>query len=334
MQDKETLAYRDLSPDAILAAVESRGYACDGRLLALNSYENRVYQVGIEDAEPIIAKFYRPGRWSDAAIQEEHDFTLELNQAEIPVVAPISSGSQETLHHHGLYRFTLYPRRGGHAPELDNPEHLEQLGRFVARIHNIGASYPFQHRPTLDIKLFGEEPREFVLQSGFIPTELETAYETLTEDLLGSILAGFKRAGEVARLRLHGDSHPGNILCRNDSFHIVDFDDARMGPAMQDLWMFLSGDREHMSQGLHDVLKGYTQFRDFNPVELNLIEVLRSLRQIHYAAWLTRRWEDPAFPMAFPWFNAPRYWENHILELREQLAALQEEPLAWDQRFN
>jgi len=230
---------------------------------------------------------------------------------------------------HGSYRFTLYPRRGGHAPELDNPDHLEQLGRFVARIHNVGALFPFQYRPTLSVNSFGDDSRRFILGTDFIPPSLEEAYASLTEDLLIAVRTCFERAGDVKHLRLHGDNHPGNILCRDETFHIVDFDDARMGPAVQDLWMFLSGDREYMTKGLGDVLKGYTQFRDFNPAELNLIEALRALRQMHFSAWLARRWQDPAFPKAFPWFDSPRYWENHILELREQLAAMQEYPLVW-----
>ncbi|MEE9397987.1 MAG: serine/threonine protein kinase [Methylococcales bacterium] len=329
MQDDTSLVYQDLNPDTILDAVETQGHHCDGHLLALNSYENRVYQIGVENADPLIAKFYRPGRWSNEEIQEEHDFTRALHEAEIPVVTPTPNDSDETLFHHGSYRFTLYPRRGGHAPELDNPDHLEQLGRFVARIHNVGALFPFQYRPTLNINGFGDDSRTFILGTDFIPPSLEEAYSSLTEDVLIAIRACFERAGDVVHLRLHGDNHPGNILCRDEAFHIVDFDDARMGPAIQDLWMFLSGDRDYMSKGLGDVLEGYTQFRDFNPAELNLIEALRALRQMHFSAWLARRWKDPAFPNAFPWFDSSRYWENHILELREQLAAMQEYPLTW-----
>jgi Ser/Thr protein kinase RdoA (MazF antagonist) len=328
--NESTLAFRLLSPDAVLDAVESKGYVCDGHLLALNSYENRVYQVGIEGEQPIIAKFYRPQRWSDTVIEEELNFSVELSEAEIPVIAPLVDEQGQMLHHHQIYRFSLYPRRGGHAPELDNPDHLEQLGRLIARIHNVGAAKPFEQRKVLNTELMGTLPREYVLQSGMIPVELETAYATLTEDLLSLIDACYQRAGQVTTLRLHGDCHPGNILNRGEQFYILDFDDSCTGPAIQDLWMFLSGDRQNMTAGLLDVLEGYTQFRDFNPAELNLIEALRTLRQIHYTAWIVKRWEDPAFPKAFPWFDTPRYWENHILELREQMALMQEAPIVWN----
>lgn len=330
MMDEATLAFSQLSPDTILDAVESKGYCCNGQLLALNSYENRVYQIGIEDQEPIIAKFYRPGRWTDETIEEELVFTNELNADEIPVIAPLADQQGKMLHHHENYRFSLYPRRGGHAPELDNPEHLEQLGRLLARIHNIGATKPFVHRKQLNVELLGEIPRTYVLQCGLIPVELETAYATLTEDLLVLINACYQRAGQVATLRLHGDCHPGNILNRGEQFYLLDFDDSCSGPAIQDLWMFLSGDRQNMTVGLCDVLEGYTQFRDFNADELHLLEALRTLRQIHYTAWIAKRWEDPAFPKAFSWFDTPKYWENHILELREQMSVMQEAPIVWN----
>ena len=326
----ENRAYQELGPDGILDAVESLGYRCDGRFLALNSYENRVYQVGIEDDAPVIAKFYRPARWSDEAIQEEHDFTLALSELEIPVVPPLRGDNGETLFRHGPYRIALYPRRGGHAPELDNPEHLEQMGRFLGRIHALGEAKPFDHRPTLTIEHFGVDSYQFLMESGFIPDYLATSYRTLAEDLIARIRHRFNDAGEVRTIRLHGDCHPGNILWTDDGPHIVDFDDARNGPAMQDLWMFLSGDRPYAQERLVDILIGYTEFRDFDARELHLVEALRTLRIIHYAAWLARRWDDPAFPHAFPWFNQPRYWEEHILALREQAALLDEPPLVWD----
>lgn len=321
--------YAQLGPEAVLAAVESAGYTCDGRLLALNSYENRVYQVGLDDAPALVAKFYRPGRWSDAQILEEHGYTVDLAQREIPVVAPIADAHGRTLLHHGPFRFALYPRRGGRAPDLEDPAQLEQLGRFLARIHAYGALRPFEHRPQIDIEHFGVESYRFLLEHGFIPRELETAYRTLAEDLIVRMRACFERAGPVPRLRLHGDCHPGNILWTDDGPHIVDFDDARMGPAVQDLWMFLSGDRTFMTARLADLLEGYTQFHDFDPRELNLVEALRTLRMLHYAAWIARRWGDPAFPRAFPWFAGGRYWEEHILALREQAALMDEPPLVW-----
>ena len=330
MSDDATLAFSQLSPDAVLDAIESKGYQCNGQLLALNSYENRVYQVGIEDQEPMIAKFYRPARWTNQAILEELVYTTELNTSEIPVIAPIADQNGQLLHEHNLYRFSLYPRRGGHAPELDNPDHLEQLGRLIARIHNSGAAKPFQYREQLNPELMGEKPRAFVLQSGLIPVELEVAYATLTEDLLKLVDACYQRAGQVTQLRLHGDCHPGNILNRGEQFYLLDFDDSRTGPAIQDLWMFLSGDRQNMTIGLSDVLEGYTQFREFDPAELHLLEALRTLRQIHYTAWIAKRWDDPAFPKAFAWFDTPKYWENHILELREQMSTMQEAPIVWN----
>lgn len=327
--ESATKAFANLSPDEILDAVESIGLQTDGRLLALNSYENRVYQVGLEAATPIIAKFYRPQRWSDAAILEEHAYTLELSEAEIPVVPPVIH-QHKTLHQHGLYRFALYERRGGRAPELDNPDHLEQLGRFVGRIHAMGATRTFQHRPTLDIESYAIIPQHYLLENNFIPAHLEEAYRTLSHDLIIRIKDCFMRAGKIASLRLHGDFHPGNILWTDQGPHIVDFDDARMGPAIQDLWMCLSGDRQYMTARLADLLIGYEDFYEFNPAELHLVEALRTMRIIYHSYWLASRWDDPAFPQAFPWFNSTAYWEEHILSLREQAAMMDEEPLAWD----
>jgi Ser/Thr protein kinase RdoA (MazF antagonist) len=322
-------AFAELTPDNMLDAIESTGILCNGRFLALNSYENRVYQVWTEDEESLIAKFYRPQRWTDESIIEEHQFTQALADLEIPVIPPSRDASGETLHHHGPYRFALYPTRGGRAPELDNPDHLEQLGRFIARIHAEGARKPFAHRPSISIASFAVQPSQFLLDEGWIPAHLVEAYQGLARDLVIQIEEKFALAGDTRQLRLHGDCHPGNILWTDDGPHIVDFDDARMGPAIQDLWMFLSGDRQYMTARLADLLEGYTQFFDFNPTELHLVEALRTMRMIHYAAWLARRWDDPAFPLAFPWFNTLDYWENHILSLREQAALMNEGPLVW-----
>ncbi|MDH3690907.1 MAG: serine/threonine protein kinase [Gammaproteobacteria bacterium] len=322
-----TYSYQTLSPEEILDAVESQGFLCDGRLLALNSYENRVYQVGVEDDQPIIAKFYRPHRWGDATIQEEHDFAWELTDTEIPLIAPLKNANGETLYKHHLFRFALFPRSGGRAPELDDPKHLEQIGTFLGRIHIVGQSKTFQHRPTLTIESVGEESYRFLLDQGFIPDELTTAYRSLAEDLIQRVRWCYERAGNVRVIRLHGDCHPSNILWTDDGPHIVDLDDARMGPAIQDLWMFISGDRSYQTWCLNKLLEGYTQFCDFDPCELHLIEALRTLRMLYYHAWLARRWDDPAFPRAFPWFNSQRCWEQHILDLREQAALMDEPPL-------
>ena len=319
--------YARLTPDILLAAVDTLGYRTSGQLLALNSYENRVYQVGLEDAAPLIVKFYRPNRWSDAAILEEHSFTQELAEHEIPVVAPLQS-AQATLHRHEGYRYAVYPRQGGHWPELGSRDERLWMGRFIGRIHAVCAARPFEHRPALDIDSFGLRPSRFLLEGGFLPAHIETAYSTLVSDLLDQVGSCFNRAGRMTRIRLHGDCHPGNILWTDDGPHFVDLDDCRSGPAIQDLWMLLSGDRQEMQLQLGELLEGYQQFHDIDYRELQLIEALRTLRMIHYAAWLARRWDDPAFPRAFPWFNTPRYWEDHILALREQADLLQQPPLA------
>ena len=327
---EQTEAFQHLTPDNILDAVESVDIHCDGRFLALNSYENRVYQIGVEDDKPVVAKFYRPGRWSDAAIIEEHEFTLQLAELEIPVIAPLLDGLGNSLFHSGLYRFALYPCKGGRAPELDNAEHLNFLGRFIGRIHALGATRQFEHRITLDIENMVVAPRKYLLDAGLIPDHLLAAYESVTEDLIGQINNCYKLAGKINTIRLHGDCHPSNILWVDDMPHIVDFDDAKNGPAIQDIWMFLSGERDYMTARLADFLDGYTQFYDFNPAELHLVEALRTMRIIHYSSWIASRWSDPAFPIAFPWFDNIRYWEDHVLSLREQSALLNEPPLIWD----
>ena len=328
-KQEQNLAYQDLVPDDILTAVEQLGYRCDGRLLALNSYENRVYRVGLEEQAPVVVKFYRPGRWSNEAILEEHVFATELAEQEIPVVAPIAHNGS-TLALHKSFRFAVYPSAGGRMPDLDDLDLLRQLGRFIARIHLWGEREAFRHRPTLDIDTFGVASRDYLLESGFIPEDIRPAYTTICEQLFESIRGCYARAGKTQYLRLHGDCHPGNILVRDDVLHIVDFDDTQMGPAVQDIWMFLSGDREEQGPQIDELLGGYSEFRKFDARELNLIEALRTLRIMHYAAWLARRYDDPAFQIAFPWFNARRYWDEHVLALREQAALMQEPPLAWD----
>lgn len=318
--------FSTLPPDSVLNALESVGFHSDGRLLALNSYENRVYQIGLEEGAPLVAKFYRPWRWTDAAILEEHAFVQELVEREIPVV-PALVLDGETLHSFEGFRFAVFPKHGGRAPELEGRSTLEWMGRFLGRIHAVGALKPFRARPTLNIASFGEQPRDYLLAHEFIPSDLDAAYRSAVDQALDGVRHCFARAGEVRALRLHGDCHVGNVLWTEQGPHFVDFDDSRMGPAVQDLWMLLSGDRADMVRQLADVLVGYEDFCDFDERELHLIEALRTLRLIHYAAWLAQRWDDPAFKQAFPWFNTQRYWQDRILELREQIALMDEPPL-------
>ena len=318
-----------LTPDFIMDAVESQGFVCDCRTFALNSYENRVYQVGVEDGEPLIAKFYRPERWSDAQILEEHAYCFELAEHELPVVAPWINSAGESLFRHKAFRFAIYPRQGGHAPELDNLDNLFLLGRLLGRIHLVGAIRPFLARPRLDSLSFGHESVALVRER-FIPPEYRTSYDKLSADLLQAIDAILEQNANVETIRVHGDCHVGNLLWRSGAPHFVDFDDARQAPAIQDLWMLLCGDRQRQTVQINKLLEGYSQFRDFNPRELLLVEALRTLRILYHSAWLARRWDDPAFPQAFPWFNTTRYWGEQILLLREQLAALAEPPLQVD----
>ncbi len=315
-----------LTPDFITQAVESLGYAADGRLLALNSYENRVYQVGIDDAAPVIAKFYRPGRWTRDAIQEEHDFVVELASADIPVVAPLECNGQ-TLHDAAPFHFAVYPRQGGRWPELQTADDRRWMGRFIGRIHAVGRRRRFQHRLGINIRHWARESRQYLLSQHWIPDHLLMAYESVTDELLQRMEQQWSL--RTARtMRLHGDCHLGNVLWTDAGPHFVDFDDCMTGPAVQDIWMLLSGPRMERAAQLHEILDGYTQFTEFDRGELALIEILRTLRLMHYAAWLARRWQDPAFPPAFPWFGENKFWEQHVLDLREQLAALDEDPLS------
>ena len=323
--------YAGLTPDVVADALAGIGLKPDGRLQSLNSYENRVYQSGMEEGPPLVAKFYRPARWSDAQIREEHEFALELAGRELPVVAPLVIAGR-TLHESAGFRFAVYPRRGGRPPELEDPEVLEWIGRFLGRIHAVGAVSAFRERPVLDIESHGEEPRAWLLESGLIPADVLEAWTSAAALALEAARHCYERAGDVAAIRLHGDCHGGNVLWTAEGEmrgpHFVDLDDSRNGPAVQDLWMLLSGDRAAMTRQLADVLAGYEDFHAFDPREVHLIEALRTLRLLHYSAWIARRWDDPAFPVAFPWFGTQRYWQDRILELREQIAAMQEEPLA------
>jgi len=319
--------FTELSPDLIMDAVESAGYQCDYRILALNSYENRVYQIGVEESEPVIGKFYRPDRWTDEQILEEHEFTQELADEEISVVPPLKLTDNRTLLHYRDFRFALYPRRGGRAPDVDDLSCLEIMGRHIGRIHSVGGRCRFQHRPVLSVEDFGGWAHQYLLANNFIPEPLVPAYDSVAGALLEDLQRVIGEVNYTRNIRLHGDCHMGNVLWREDLPHFVDFDDARTGPPVQDLWMMLSGEHEEQQQQLSKILAGYREFCDFDFVQLRLIEPLRSLRIMYHAAWIAKRWEDPAFPRAFPFFNTERYWSQHILELREQWARLQEPAL-------
>ena len=325
-----THPYTRLTPDLVVAAVESTGRFSDARILALNSYENRVYQVGIEDGEPLIAKFYRPGRWSREQIDEEHRFTRFLLDHEVPVVPPLELDADaeiSTLASFEGFLFALYPRQGGRAPELDNLDHLHQLGRFIGRMHSLAQGFPFRQRLALSFEQCRQNV-DYLLEAEFIPPDLEAAYRAVCAEILEAVETRRPDTEAYSQISLHGDCHRGNVLWRDDCPHFVDFDDAIRGPAVQDIWMLLSGDMQAQQRQLLEVVEGYETFHDFDRAELKLIEPLRAMRVIHFNAWLARRWDDPAFPMAFPWFNSPRYWSEYILELKETLSALQLPPIA------
>jgi len=339
-----THAFAALTPDLVLDALEQVGLRGDGRLTALSSYENRVYQVQLEDGSAVVAKFYRPERWSDAQILEEHAFAAELMAFEVPAIGPLILHG-ETLHHFGGFAFSVSPRRGGRAPELDDAEVLEWIGRFLARIHTVGAQKAFVHRPTLNLETFAIEPREWLLGHDMVPLDVQSAWQAGVQSAIELIAAypalsttsngNGTNASGIRLLRLHGDCHPGNILwtpadaaaAAGPGPHFVDLDDARMGPAVQDLWMLLSGDRQQRTRQLGALVDGYEQFREFDRAELALIEPLRTLRLVHYSAWLARRWTDPTFPANFPWFGSSDYWQGQVQMLQEQMEAMQEDPL-------
>jgi Ser/Thr protein kinase RdoA (MazF antagonist) len=323
--DEDTLIehpFDTLTPSFVLNAVDHHGYVSDGRILALNSYENRVYQVGIEDDEPIIAKFYRPERWSDAQILEEHQFCAELLEQELPVVPPLIKDG-ESVHQYGEFRMALYARKGGHAPELDNLDNLFIMGRFLGRIHTVGAVQPFEVRPAITCQHYGHDSAALI-KDKFIPEHIRASYDAVVNEILKIIDKLYLDSETSEYIRVHGDCHVGNILWRDDAPHFIDFDDARMAPAIQDVWMLLSGDRVRQTAQLNEIIEGYNEFSTFPLQQIKYIESLRTLRIMYFSAWLAKRWSDPAFPRAFPWFNTTQYWEQHILDLREQLGELNE----------
>lgn len=328
MTETTTHPYDELTPDRILDAVEAEGYIVNGRLFALNSYENRVYQVGIEDGPSLIAKFYRPGRWSEPQIREEHNFSAELIAADVPVVAPLAMPSGDTLARQGDFLFALFSQRGGQAPDTSITDTLYRLGQWLGQLHNIGASKPFEHRPALAILPGITDNSRYLTDNGWVPDDLRPAWDSLIPELIDHCARRIDEAGPVDSIRLHGDCHAGNILVRDEQMLFVDLDDCRTGPAVQDLWLLLNGEEAEQGAQFAELLEGYEMFRDFNRRERHLIEPLRCYRQIAHSAWLARRWDDPAFPKFFPWFTQPRYWSDQVLALREQLAALQAPPLA------
>lgn len=325
----ETMAhpYQYLTPDLVLDAVEACGFTVNGRLFPLNSYENRVYQVGIEGQQPLIAKFYRPGRWSRPQLEEEHGFVAELEEADIPAIGALPLAGGGYLADYGGFTLALYPQRGGQAPDITMPDTLYRIGQWLGRIHQVGARSDFQHRPTIDPVRVIDEGQRYVLDAGFVPDDLVPAYRSLIPDLLDAVKACQDRAGDITLQRLHGDCHLGNILVREEQLLFVDFDDARQGPAIQDIWLMLSGDAEEQRWQLGELTEGYEQFNELDPAECHLIEPLRTMRLVNQAAWLAWRWDDPTFPMHFPWFGQARFWSDHILMLREQLASLQQPPI-------
>ena len=342
--DSNATPYAGLSPDVVLDALDAVGQRGDGRLLQLNSYENRVFQVFLEDGSAVVAKFYRPGRWSDAQILEEHRFAAELAADEVPVAAPLTlTPDPGSLHvaqvrslgptlasfetPDGPYRYAVTPRMAGRAPELEDPQVLEWIGRFVGRLHAVGARASFETRLQLDVATFGLAARDTLLGLDIIPPNALPAWRTTIDAALAAIEQAFENSAPLRTLRLHGDCHPGNILWTAAGPHFVDLDDALTGPAVQDLWMLLAGSRAEMTRQLAAVLDGYEQFMAFDWRELRLVEPLRTLRMIHHSAWIARRWADPAFPVAFPWFESPAYWAEQTTRLREQLEAMAEPPL-------
>ncbi|MCX7052568.1 MAG: serine/threonine protein kinase [Proteobacteria bacterium] len=310
-----------LSPDEVLAAAERLGVECDGRLFALNSYENRVYQIGSASHGTLVLKFYRPGRWSDAQILEEHAFTEELAAADLPVAAP-QRFEDATLHRHEGLRYAVFPRLAARAVEIDAQDSLQLIGRTLGRMHAIGAKAPFRHRVTLSSERLGWQARDALLSSPLLEQTMADKYAEASAALLEAVDEAIERIGPVGRIRLHGDCHLGNILWREQGPVFVDLDDCMMGPRIQDLWMFLSGTPDEREGQWNELASGYRQFHAIDEWERDLVEPLRALRMVHHAAWLAARWEDPAFPRAFPWFTSPRFWQEHLSDLWQQLAEL------------
>ena len=329
------MSFHHLDPQQVLESLDAVGLCGDGRILQLNSYENRVFQVFLEDGQAVVAKFYRPGRWSDAQIVEEHAFALELAAAEVPVVPPLvlqMDGAPAGLVLHGnpptlacrdtpqgQHRYAVAARCAGREPELEDPAALRQLGRFIGRLHAVGRRQPFAHRHHLNAKVDGRRALKLLLDGGFVPDTQAAAWQDACQRALSAVEAAFEAAAPLATLRLHGDCHLGNVLWRDGAPHVVDLDDAMQGPAVQDLWMLVSGDHATMAQQLNHLLDGYEQFSEFDDRERRLIEPLRTLRMVRHSAWLAERWSDPTFPLNFPFFGTAAYWSQQAAQLREQV---------------
>jgi len=318
--------FNGLSPDLIIDGLESAGFTVDSGLLALNSYENRVYQFHDDNLVKYVTKFYRPQRWQLAQIKEEHDFSFELEEQELPIVAPLRIDGKSLFEHAG-YHFAVFPCRGGRIFEVDNLEQLEWMGRFVGRIHAVSSQDVFKHRPAITVDEMLVQARAIIVASNYVPRSLHQAFFTILDHAIELAAKQYQAVGQTSQIRLHGDCHAGNILWRDEGPHFVDLDDCKTGPAIQDLWMMLSGDRQQQLLQLDTLLSGYEEFFTFEHEQLLLIESLRTMRVVNYMAWLCKRWQDPAFPRNFPWFNTEKYWEQQILMLKEQMSALQQPPL-------
>jgi Ser/Thr protein kinase RdoA (MazF antagonist) len=322
-----TFDFSALSPDLIIDGLESAGFVVDSGLLALNSYENRVYQFHDDNLVKYVTKFYRPQRWQLQQIKEEHDFSFELAEQELPIVAPLKVDGQSLFEYQG-YHFAVFPCRGGRIFEVDNLDQLEWMGRFIARIHAVSSQHDFKYRPSFNSNEMLLQARETILSSNYVSKSLLTPFVTILDQVIAIATEQYLPVKQMREIRLHGDCHAGNILWRDEGPHFVDLDDCRSGPAIQDLWMMLSGDRQQQLLQLDTLLMGYEEFNTFENEQLILVESLRTMRVVNYMAWLCKRWQDPAFPQNFPWFNTEKYWEQQILMLKEQMSALQQPPLS------
>ncbi len=328
--------YETLTPQRVLDCLADAGLPGDGRILQLNSYENRVFQIFLDDGRAVVAKFYRPLRWSDEQILEEHALALELAEAEVPVVPPLvlsgpTLGSPPTLARFEIegvvHRLAVAARCAGREPELEDDATLSQIGRFLGRLHAVGRKRPFVHRYRMNPALDAARARALLLDGGFVSGDVQAAWAQTSQAVVEAIAAAFADTPPRQLLRLHGDCHLGNVLWRDGGPHLVDLDDACTGAAVQDFWMLVSGDRRSMAWQLSLLLEGYAQFDHFDVRELALIEPLRSLRMLRHSAWLAERWRDPAFPLAFAFFGTAAYWAQQVTQLREQLESMAEPPI-------